>query len=281
VASLEQRSLTVITGELASVFGSINLSFECFTRILCTSLILEVNSSFGICFCGLGLISVCFIFLFLHSTKDLKRDKWSVGGTMTVGLWTDINIWLVSGTSITFGLASAWLGGYVNAHYVAVALHTPAYIGCLMAILSAVAAFISWMSCRFVQRSAKAGMILAGSISFLGLVVLTDSTIVNVSPDEWGWGVASFFVLMGIGRGVFESTNKSIYADFFPGVKSIPAFANQMLCTTAGGSLGYILIAQNYVNATKCLIYIVVIVTWPGLLLRIVLHKRQSTALCS
>ena len=38
-----------------------------------------------------------------------------------------------------------------------------------------------------------------------------------------GSNLSKFKVLMGIGRAVYESTNKAIFADFFPGEKSAGA----------------------------------------------------------
>jgi len=50
---------------------------------------------------------------------------------------------------------------------------------------------------------------------------------------------------MGIGRAVYESTNKAIIADFFPGEKSPGAFANVFVFGTSASCGAFILGALN------------------------------------
>jgi hypothetical protein len=47
----------------------------------------------------------------------------------------------------------------------------------------------------------------------------------NQELEAMGWGLAYLYVLQGIGRLVFESTNKAVFADFFP-KDEVSAFAN-------------------------------------------------------
>merc|ERR1712166_942134 len=58
-------------------------------------------------------------------------------------------------------------------------------------------------------------------------------------PGGWGWWIVVFYLLQGLGRGVYESTNKGIFADFFPGHKGVGAFANCMMQNTASGTIGF------------------------------------------
>ena len=74
-------------------------------------------------------------------------------------------------------------------------------------MLSALASVLS-LGLGFVARKVGKGPVIAmGAVAFLLLGVL--SRYVG-HPETWGWGVLVFYVLMGVGRAVYESTNKEI-----------------------------------------------------------------------
>ena len=47
------------------------------------------------------------------------------------------------------------------------------------------------------------------------------------------------YVLFGIGRGVFESTSKAVFADFFQGPRATAGFANSAMQNGLSGSIGF------------------------------------------
>lgn len=73
-------------------------------------------------------------------------------------------------------------------------------------MLSALASVLS-LGLGFVARRVGKGPVIAlGAVAFMLLGVL--SKFVG-HPETWGWGVLVFYVLMGVGRAVYESTNKA------------------------------------------------------------------------
>jgi len=74
-----------------------------------------------------------------------------------------------------------------------------------------------------------------------------------------------FYILQGMGRGVYESTNKGIFADFFPGEKSVGAFANCMMQNTAASTIGYTMGLAHVDKSEVWILLVCSIITVPGL----------------
>jgi hypothetical protein len=66
--------------------------------------------------------------------------------------------------------------------------------------------------------------------------------------------------VQGIGRGHFESTNKAVFADFFPGSKSEPAFANFVIWSGLSMTIGYFILPHlsSAVSSLLCVFSAVV-----------------------
>merc|ERR1711934_364118 len=109
----------------------------------------------------------------------------------------DVRVWLLSFTNLTFGFCAAFMNGYVNEHYVK---DSTAFNESAIGFLTAITAVVAGLSATVFARLSK----------------------------RFGKGWVLFFVLHGLGRGVYESTNKVAFADFFPG-KAPGAFANCMM----------------------------------------------------
>jgi hypothetical protein len=95
---------------------------------------------------------------------------------------------------------------------------------------------------------------LVGSCAyvFFGLLLLGDLH----SPEELGqWShLLPLYIAQGVGRGNFESTNKAVFADFFPGSKAEPAFANFVIWTGLSMSIGYLAIPHVHLAALSVLV---------------------------
>jgi MFS family permease len=150
-----------------------------------------------------------------------------------VVLMGDARIWLLGCTNFTFGFCAAFMNGYVNEHYVQ---DSPVLSASVIGLLSAVTAGVAGASAPVFRdlsgRYGQGAVVMLGSLCFLAIPL----SVLIGSPQDWGWGVMILFVAQGLGRGVYESTNKVVFADFFPG-KAPGAFANVML----QGSLAFAL----------------------------------------
>mmetsp|Transcript_17768 Transcript_17768/g.41373 ORF Transcript_17768/g.41373 Transcript_17768/m.41373 type:complete len:442 (+) Transcript_17768:75-1400(+) len=244
LATAEAKPKDVITAQLSGTFATIFLSMECAMRAL-TTLLTNRNFHIGLTYpvvfalmSGLALIAT-MAFQVLATSMDAKQVPTRVCTKVlaAVELWKDPKLWLLQTTNLTFGFAAAWYGGWVNRNIVSKALN-PTFIGFLGAVLSGLAAALSWAFGHVATRCGKGPVILLGSLAFLSLGI--GSKLVH-HPDDWSWGVLIFPCFMGIGRAVYESTNKAIFADFFPGPKSPGAFANVFVFGTGASTTAFVL----------------------------------------
>jgi len=113
---------------------------------------------------------------------------------------------------------------------------------------------------------------LIGSIAFLALGIFSKWV---GNPAEWGWGALIFYIFMAIGRAVYESTNKAIFADFFPGEKSPGAFANVFVFGTGASTVAFVLGASSSDMPELYLMLVFGVLTFPGFVLASFLSKRD------
>merc|ERR1712118_176791 len=69
----------------------------------------------------------------------------------------------------------------------------------------------------FASMSVKVGkgpVVLVGALCFMLIPVLV--LVGGSGVHDWGYGLVVFYILQGLGRAVYESTNKAVFADFFP-----------------------------------------------------------------
>jgi len=85
-----------------------------------------------------------------------------------------------------------------------------------------------------------------------------------------------FYVLQGLGRGVYESTNKAIFADFFPGDKSVGAFANCILQNTGSSTIGFVMGLSGVGKQDRWPLIVGAILTVPMLVLATGMKNKES-----
>merc|ERR1740121_588884 len=189
-----------------------------------------------------------------------------------VRLWRDPKLWLLQSTNITFGFAAAWLGGYVGKNILSPALDAD-FIGFAGALLSALAAVLSKVFARVSQTTGKGPVLLLGTVCFALLGALSKCG----DPTKWGWGALVFYACMGVGRAVYESTNKAIIAEYFPGPDRSPgAFANMMAFTTGAAAVAFILEVTDNIGVELYILLIFAALTFPGFLLADALAQRAE-----
>merc|ERR1711988_1060711 len=98
------------------------------------------------------------------------------------------------------------------------------------------------------------------------------------SLSSWGWGLIVLYALQGFGRGVYESTNKSIFADAFPCEQYPGVFANVIMQNSFAFTVCFFL--SDYI--TKQLGWITLalaVFTYPGMSVALHLKRSQDRAL--
>merc|ERR1712070_718262 len=125
---------------------------------------------------------------------------------MGIGLWSDPKIWLLQFTNLTFGFGAAWNASYVGTEFTAKALSSQ-WIGFTGALISLIGGVGAKVLGPLAKSTGKPAIILLGSLAFFGIAFLSKAI-----PDGSGMGlsVLIFPILMGLGRAVYESTNKGV-----------------------------------------------------------------------
>ena len=88
----------------------------------------------------------------------------------------------------------------------------------------------------------KKFVMMVGSTAFAALAAwllfISDKEIVAL-----GGGVVSLYIVFGIGRAVFEGTNKAVVADFFPHDKEA-AFSNVIVQSGGSAAIAFVLFPE-------------------------------------
>lgn len=199
-----------------------------------------------------------------------KAGRFSGKSSRAIDLMrTEPKCLLMAPTQMSFGFVAAMLNGWVNGVAVkeGIGKHNIGYLIALSTSCAAVSsAVFSWYTTRSSQIQTNAGPAKASDWLFIGktgpmltgaVCYATFGVILLVLPlDELGqWAyLLPIYVVQGIGRGNFESTNKAVFADFFPGSKAEPAFANFVIWSGLSMTIGYFILPHlsSAVSSLMC-----------------------------
>lgn len=284
VAQAEHRCTSQITAELAGTFALIFLAAEAVVRASATILAKNAHLEYPIVFHIFGAVALVSTLAFqIMASSGEAPATTATAATAAAGAcskafsavrqWKDPKTWFLQCTNLTFGFAAAWLGGYVGRHIFTETLSSE-FIGFAGAMLSALASVLSLGFGVVAKKLGKGPVLALGALAFLCLALLSRFG----HPKTWGWGVLVFYVLMGIGRAVYESTNKAIFADFFPGEKSAGAFANVFVVGTNASTLAFAFGASNQDTEELVLLITFAVLTVPGYLLASLMKRREDAS---
>jgi len=157
---------------------------------------------------------------------------------------TDIKIWLLGPLNVSFGYCASYLAFYMSGT-VAKASIGASNIGYLTAIIPGYAAVASppyaWVS----QYTGKGFMMWFGCASFFTIGLIGWLVPQKILIDG-GWPtLIGIYLLQGNGRAVFESTNRAVFADFFPDTKA-GAFAFLGVQGGLSGMIGFLVFVPQF-----------------------------------
>jgi len=278
-----------VTGQLSSTFAMVFLGQECLWKVLFTVLSKYAEIHYFPLFLIYGtLAAVATVGMFLANDARPRVSAASqpicAKALAALSLWSDPKIWLLSGNNFTFGFCAAYLNGYVNSTFTSQALD-PSFLGFLGAIVALIATISSKLYAFAAEKmGTKVPIITLGSSCFLGIALLSFFTVPvcvgrsepTQGPGCWGWGMVVFYVLQGLGRGVYESTNKAIFADFFPGDKSVGAFANCILQNTGSSTIGFVMGLAGVGKRDVWPLIVGAVLTVPMLVLATTMKNKES-----
>jgi hypothetical protein len=214
----------------------------------------------------------------------VTRAPFCAKAAATFSLWSDGKIWLICGSNVAFGFAAAYLNGFINAEPLHTALNAATgnpslagqiigYLGAMICVLAVITSKV--MEILVSKTRSKTPVVFIGSACFLAMAVLSKIQYPNGQGIAgWGWGILIFHVLQGVGRGVYESTNKAVFADLFSGPNIAGAMANAMVQNTASSTVGFAINSQGGSKSLAWLLLGFAIFTVPAL----VVAKKLKTA---
>jgi len=231
LAAATGQSREETTARLAGQFASVYLALEVASKLGFSGLrLLDVDVwQAGALYFALGALAL----LLMTRVYDLESPRAADEPvaeptsklTAAISLWSDPVVWLLAPTNLAFGFCAAYMNGYVNGTYAAQELGSSsvAFLGAVTALVAAVLAKVYG---PLGERLGKGPVIALGAACFFCIPLC--SLALGCCAD-WGWWLIVLYLLQGSGRAVYESTNRAVFSDFFPGPKTESAFANCML----------------------------------------------------
>lgn len=247
-ANETDASLVDINIKFAGIFAMAYLGIETLTKVLATVVyIVTPTHASAIIFSiylFLSVVSVIVVALLSDlqetGTGDLNVEIIFINSVAAIQLVsTDPALALLVPFQIAFGFASSFLPFYVLGTVIGKSKTIGAtYLGFLSAIIVLV-------GCIIAIPSSQASMIIGKPIVMtIGALCLayTGFALLIFSNEELGtWTIILIYlVIFGIGRGIWENTNKAMIADLYLDSKqSTTAFASITFFNGMAGALGY------------------------------------------
>jgi len=276
-----------LSGELWGTFGLWFLGWEAVIRAA-VSLLKKAGLGLPVTFYVLGGLAFAATALW-HLCTPTRADTRQSGGALcgkasaAVGmLLSDSKLILLQLTNLTFGFGAAWNASYCNKTFIS---DNKAFGDVFLGLLSALISLIGGITARVfgcvTPTIGKGPIIFVGAAAFFLIGLLS---LVFTDGDSVGAGAIVFPILMGIGRGVYESTNKGVFNDFFPKPETrAGVFATVMVFGTLSSAIVFALsfIIKSDDPSKNPVIYLLMffsLSTGPGLLFAACIRKRQESA---
>lgn len=254
-AAFKGISKEAATGKFSSYFAMIFLFFEVVLKIVAAG----IQSGFGatgikvlyVLLLGIGFLSL----LGMTRIDNISKEPQKVSMDMVVEkssaafrlLIRKPEMILMVPTQLTFGFASTFINSYISPK-VTKPLIGGGAIGYFAGTIAGVACIISALGGLWIRRTgSKWPLMVLGSASFVcmaGGFLFYETEMVDGTATYPSINISlliMIYALMGVGRGVFESTNKAVIADFFTKEETMAAFANVIWSSGGSSALGFFL----------------------------------------
>eukprot|EP00929_Paragymnodinium_shiwhaense_P021647 TRINITY_DN14066_c0_g1_i1.p1 TRINITY_DN14066_c0_g1~~TRINITY_DN14066_c0_g1_i1.p1 ORF type:complete len:554 (+),score=99.94 TRINITY_DN14066_c0_g1_i1:2-1663(+) len=229
--ALENLCREEATATMAATFASILLLAE-LAKLALLALLVDVGIrvwQFAGVYSFVAVLSwAAFLGVFRLEQEHEERDAFeALKGTFL--LWADPCVWLLAGANFTFGFSSSLLGGYIGGTFTSVELGHGN-----LALMSGITALTAAVFAKLFGFFRKGCVMSFGSLCFFGIPCCL---FFLGCCRRWGWWLVTLYLLQGPGRAMYESTNRAVFADFFPGRLSEAAFANCTLQSSLAAAL--------------------------------------------
>jgi len=153
-----------------------------------------------------------------------KRTFWAPAMDAIVLLLKNPRMACLMWLNITFGVCSSYMNSYVTS------VPVPYFVGkgmggYMSAVTAAAAATFSLLLLFGAEQSSKRITMVVGPAAFMAMAILPLAAGFN-ALGSWE-GMVWVFIFQGVGRGVWEGTNRAVFMDHFPDPSDTPAvYAN-------------------------------------------------------
>lgn len=276
VSELSGKESSVVSADLAGLFGSTLLLGEFGAKTLASLLqgrflqwelfepVMSLRTMFGF-FALLAAAMTCLQTRCVEPPMAIQAQGLKKAGACdklrkAFDIWPLPGIWLLGVMNVLFGFCAAYMNGYVNGVLVA---QSPSFgtgsLGSLTAVTCLVGVAASKLLAKGSVAYGKGAVMALGAMAFFLIPTLLLLAQPSPSNGFLGGGLVVCFILQGLGRGVYESTNKGILADYFPESLSAGVFANQRMQNSMGFFGSFLL--QGLLSDARILGYIVVVLS--------------------
>lgn len=141
-------------------------------------------------------------------------------------------------TVLPFQMSFGFTSVVINFYVLGTVVKNKQYVGLLSAVVVYAGAMSAYPFARLSRYYGKDTIIFVGNICMLliGLILLV---VTDEQLEHWTFMIP-YLLIAGMGRGVWENTNKAVIADFFPNSDNLTsAFSIVTLFTAYSTSVGY------------------------------------------
>lgn len=261
----DEAELSKVNARFASIFAFIYLGCEALTKVAATIIFLFCGEYAGyIVFTVYSVAAVAGTAFFMgcsdlgdRGTGDVTFEATFRGvGDATKLLMSDRRLALLMPYQWSFGVAASFIGYYVFGFIVSNSDSLGnTWVGLLSAIItitgSAMAIPYSYIANAFGKEVVMVWGGLCFSLVGFFLYCEPDSAL-----GTWAW-IIPFFIVMGMGRGAWESTNKAVVADFYSDTpqNTASAFACVSFNNGMSGAIAYYVFAVTSRTVTCSLVF--------------------------
>lgn len=261
----EDAEISKVNARFASIFAFIYLGCEALTKVTATILFLFCGQyATYIVFTVYSVAAVAGTIFFMgcsdlgdKGTGDVTFEATFRGvGDATKLLMSDRRLALLMPYQWSFGVAGSFIGYYVFGFIVSNSENLGnTWVGLLSAIITITGSAMAVPYAYIANKFGKEVVMVWGGLCF-SLV----GFFLYCEPDSalgtWAW-IVPFFIVMGMGRGAWESTNKAVVADFYADTpqNTASAFACVSFNNGMSGAIAYYVFAGTSRTATCSIVF--------------------------
>jgi hypothetical protein len=285
---MEECEISVVNAKFAGMFALIYLGAEAVTKAAATAIFLTCGEAAEyIVFASYFVAALSGAFFFLGSSDLGDKGSGDVSFAATLnGVWdattllqNDRRIALMMPYQWAFGVCGSFISFYAFGTIVSGSdTLGDTWVGLLSALITLAGSTMALPFTRISTNYGKEYVMVLGGLCFAWV----GSVMYYVSDDTlgtWGW-IIPFFIVFGMGRGAWESTNKAVIADLVVDTPQHTASAFACVSFNNGifAAMAYYVFDYSSRLVTGTIVFVLALVGIVCYLMSARLHKEMKAA---